>query len=149
MTSDTSVESGARSLATTRPSISFGVKMPTSLSPSITKVPFRRSPINFPASKQVLVGDTLLNLDEPRIVRNVGIEPPNICSIIACIANIWAWLAPLLPLTFFIAPTIASEIVLPLSLSSLAFSNADIVSYKHLAISSRPTTAPLASNTGK
>ena len=96
-------------------------------------------------------------LSSPIIVLSVGTAPPNMLSIRACIASI-CLLLPLLPLppAAFMAIIIASLAAVAFSLPLfeapsplLTFSNTDIASYRHFAMSSKPTTAPELSSTGK
>ena len=158
ITSDTRVSSGDRPLAITRFSRSFGVRMPSSslfLPASITNTPLRISAISFDASVTVAPGSTLSTLPVPMMLRRVGTEPPNICSIIAWIASNWFLLVPRPPAAFFMASVIAFatsfDADAPSSLPSppCTFSRIEMASYRHLAMSSRPTTTPCSSSTGR
>ena len=92
------------------------------------------------------------------IVRRVGTAPPNILSIKACIASICILLLPFLLLlpAAFIANIIASVkadalflLFTDASSASSTFSSTEIASYRHFAISNRPTTEPVLSRTGR
>jgi len=85
----------------------------------------------------------------PTTLRKFGTFSLNICSINAFMATNCAAFELFPPAAYFIAAAIISAIATPDSPLSCTFSNTVIASYKHLAISNKPTTAPSLSSTGK
>ena len=158
ITEDTAVKSALLPFATTRDSRSLGVSIPTnSLSALITKTPLRTSAIRIAASRTFALGRTHGRASSPIMVFSVGTDPPNMLSTRACIASICLLLVLLpLPPAAFMAIIIASLAADAFSLlvsvapsDLLTFSRTDIASYRHFAMSSNPTTAPVLSSTGK
>mmetsp|Transcript_12843 Transcript_12843/g.28514 ORF Transcript_12843/g.28514 Transcript_12843/m.28514 type:complete len:222 (-) Transcript_12843:1032-1697(-) len=121
ITSDTKVELGSLPLAITRFSTSLGVRMPSSVCACITNTPLRVSAISWDASATDAVGSTLHTLppadpgDCAMMLRSVGTDPPNMCSISACIAASCAVFADRPPAAAFIAAVIAWAIAAPAS----------------------------------
>ena len=151
--------SGFSPLAVTRDSRSLGVSIPTSFEfESMTRMPFLTEAISIEASLTVWVGNRRGILSSPIMVLSVGTDPPNMLSTRAFIASICTLLLPflLLPpaafMAFIIASLAADALVfslMTLSGSPWTFSSTDIASYRHFAMSSNPTTAPVLSSTGK
>jgi len=103
--------------------------MPTSSLPFITNTPLRSLPISTDASRTVDCVPTLTTRSLPMILRSVGTDPPNICSIIACIAAscaLFVLRAP--PAARFIACDTASDTASLSDLPSCTFSRIDIAS---------------------
>ena len=149
MIAHTRVSSGDRPLDTHLLSTSFGVKMPTNAPApfvSVTSTPLRCLHMSSAASRTVAVGVTDSRISLPITVRSVGTAPPNICSIKACIATSCALLPPCMATAAVITFASGSTVCEP---SSCTLSNTWIASYRHRAMSNRPTTTSSLSSTGK
>mmetsp|Transcript_4839 Transcript_4839/g.10532 ORF Transcript_4839/g.10532 Transcript_4839/m.10532 type:complete len:218 (+) Transcript_4839:826-1479(+) len=117
MTLDTAVRSGDLSKAMTLLRMSLGVMMPTSSSSSsTTSSPLRKCVMSAQASRTLVVLRTCgISSDCAMMLRSVGTDPPNMCSISACIAASCAVFADRPPAAAFIAAVIAWAIAAPAS----------------------------------
>ena len=144
----TTVCSRGNSFATALLIISLKPNIPTSLPFSTTNAAFFASAIATAVFLRLVPGVTIVAGLPERRLRNVGEAlPPNACAISgpsSCV-NIAACCPPA-PCNVAICFTASSAALL---LCSSTFSSLLIASFKHFAMSSTPTIAPLSSTTGR